>query len=162
MQLIRKLMSRNPIHIDRSRKIRGLSTAELVGIIVIVGILGALGGTYVKGLVDQASLNAGNQNATSLQGVFDSAIAAGAKTNSDAGYAAAVTAGTGAIDTSTIANAIAALNAGVTVTASTPGAAPVIFKMSPTLTLTSPANYIIANAGTDTATFTFAGAGFSP
>jgi Tfp pilus assembly protein FimT len=152
-------MNRNHNHIDRSRKIRGLSTAELVGIIVIVGILGALGGTYVKGLVDQASLNAGNQNATSLQGVYDSAIAAGAKTNGDTGYVAG---NAGMIDTSTIATAIAALNAGVTVTASTPGAAPVVFKMSPTLTLTNPANYIIANAGTDTATFTFAGAGFSP
>jgi len=160
MQLIRKLLYRNRNRLDRNRQIRGLSTAELVGIIVIVGILGALGGTYVKGLVDQASLNAGTQNATTLQSVFDSAIAAGAVIGTPgAGNSGAAN----TIDTTSIATALADLNHGVTVVSAN-GASTVTYKMSPTLTLQTVGantNYVMANPGAS-ATFTFGGAGFSP
>jgi len=77
MQLIRKLLRLNSSRFARSAN-RGLSTAELVGIIVIVGILGAIGGTYVNGLVTQANTNAGRQNASTLNTLAASVLAAGA------------------------------------------------------------------------------------
>ena len=81
MQLIRKLIHRTSA--KSLRDTRGLSTAELVGIIVIVGILGALGGTYVNGLINQANTNAGQQNATTLTSVAGSILAAGGSLNSN-------------------------------------------------------------------------------
>ena len=62
MQLIHKLLYRNRTRTGGNRLIRGLSTAELVGIIVVIGILGALGATYISGLVTTANSNTGDQN----------------------------------------------------------------------------------------------------
>lgn len=110
MQLIRKLLARRRSLAGRNQKIRGLSTAELVGIIVIVGILGALGGTYVTGLVTSAKNNTGNQNAQNLQTVMTSAIAGGAKIGTGGG-------GSGNLDLTSTATAWADLvTTGVTVT----------------------------------------------
>ncbi len=133
--------SRSP---GRNRKIRGLSTAELVGIIVIVGILGALGGTYVNGLVTKANSNAGDQNANTLNTVAASVLAAGG------------TAGAGAtfnIDTTSASTAIACLNAGVTVNN-------VLYQMTPpisaaALAAESGATSYVMNASANSVTFTY-------
>ncbi|HEY3756914.1 MAG TPA: hypothetical protein VGL42_12250 [Opitutaceae bacterium] len=77
MQLVRKLLSIARSRASRNQKIRGLSTAELVGIIVIIGILGALGGTYIGSLVTTANSNTGNSNASSLNSLCASMLAAG-------------------------------------------------------------------------------------
>jgi len=105
MQLIHKLLSVRRTRVTRNGKIRGLSTAELVGIIVIVGILGALGGTYITGMITQSKTNTGNQNAQSLTTTLSSAIAGGATTNAGAGV--------GNVDSA--ATAIPMLNAGVAI-----------------------------------------------
>lgn len=126
MKIINKLLHRTSASADRTRKIRGLSTAELVGIIVIVGILGALGGTYVNGLVNQANLNAINQNVTTLNTVAASVLAAGG-TLANSAY----TAGDGAngiLDAKTANDAIQSLNAGVTVKSN---GNPVLYQMTP-------------------------------
>ena len=133
MHPIRKLIHRKSANSLRGN--RGLSTAELVGIIVIVGILGALGGTYVNGLINQANTNAGQQNATTLTSVAGSILAAGGTLNSkdysngdgsDGSLDIGAGAGTAATDT---AQCILALNAGVTVTDANKN--PVLYKMSP-------------------------------
>lgn len=116
--ILQRLLYRTPASAGRNRKIRGLSTAELVGIIVIVGILGALGGTYVNGLVSQANTNAGNQNANTLNTVAASVLAAGG--TATAGAAA------GNIDTTSAATAIASLNTGVSVNG-------VLYQMTPAI-----------------------------
>lgn len=77
MQLVRKLVTLARSRASRNQKIRGLSTAELVGIIVIIGILGALGGTYIGSLVTTANGNTGNSNASSLNSLCASMMAAG-------------------------------------------------------------------------------------
>jgi hypothetical protein len=132
MQLIKKLLKRNRPHSARNRLLRGLSTAELVGIIVIVGILGALGGTYVNGLVTQASTNAGNQNANTLNTTIASCFAGGAGTG----------VGAGLVDTTSNLTAIADLNAGVTVTSANGS---VLYKMTPPIA--TPASYTMTGAG---------------
>lgn len=76
MQLLRKLF-RNRLLSGRNHKIRGLSTAELIGIIIIVGILGALGGTYIGSLVGTANKNAIAQNVNSLNTVCASLLSGG-------------------------------------------------------------------------------------
>jgi hypothetical protein len=76
MQLIRKLI-RNRSQGGRNHKIRGLSTAELIGIIIIVGILGALGGTYIGSLVGTAKSNSIAQNINSLNTVCASMLSGG-------------------------------------------------------------------------------------
>jgi Tfp pilus assembly protein FimT len=110
MQLVSKILFPHRVKSVRSRSIRGLSTAELVGIIVIVGILGALGGTYITGLVSQSKTNTGNQNAQSLTTTLSSALAGGATI--------AVGGAAGTIDTTPGADpaAIGELNTGVVVT----------------------------------------------
>jgi type II secretory pathway pseudopilin PulG len=125
MKLIRNLISRNRTRLSRLQKIRGLSTAELVGIIVIVGILGALGGTYITGLVSSANTNTLAQNAASLNSVYASAVAGGAGTT--AGVVAANN-----IDTTSNTTAIADLNNGVIVSG-------VTYQMSPKIV--TPASY---------------------
>jgi type II secretory pathway pseudopilin PulG len=125
MKLIRKLIERNRTRLSRLQKIRGLSTAELVGIIVIVGILGALGGTYITGLVSSANTNTLAQNAASLNSVYASAVAGGAGTT--AGVVAPNN-----IDTTSNSTAIADLNQGVTV-------GTVVYQMSPKIN--TPASY---------------------
>jgi len=128
MQFIRRLLSTT----GRKRLMRGLSTAELVGIIVIVGILGALGGTYISGLVGSAKTNSGNQNAQSLNTVLSSAWAAGAIVD-DGTHAP------GMIDCSTSLAAVAQLcGNGVLVNG-------VTYKMSPPVG--TQASYTLANAG---------------
>jgi hypothetical protein len=77
MQLIRKLLSRSPSRTGRNRLIRGLSTAELVGIIVVIGVLGALGATYISGMVTSANTNTGNQNAVTLSTLANSYVTGG-------------------------------------------------------------------------------------
>jgi Tfp pilus assembly protein FimT len=72
MQLIHKLLYRNRTRTGGNRLIRGLSTAELVGIIVVIGILGALGATYISGLVTTANSNTGDQNAVTLSTLANS------------------------------------------------------------------------------------------
>ena len=128
MQLIHKLLFRNRTRVSRLNK--GLSTAELVGIIVIVGIIGALGGTYVSGLVATANTNSGNQNAVTLNTVANSYIAAGGGTL-----------GTTALDTSSAANAITQLNNGVT---SPDG---ILFQMTPPVAAANEANYTLTLSG---------------
>jgi len=126
MQLIHKLLFRNRTRVSRLNQ--GLSTAELVGIIVIVGILGALGGTYVSGLVATANTNSGNQNAVTLNTVANSYIAAGGGTL-----------GTVALDTTAPGtNAITQLNNGVT---SPDG---ILFQMTPPISAASATNYTIS------------------
>jgi len=125
MKLIRNLISRNRTRLSRIQKIRGLSTAELVGIIVIVGILGALGGTYITGLVSSANANTLAQNAASLNNVYASAVAGGAGTT--AGTVAANN-----IDTTSNLTAIADLNSGIVV-------GTVTYQMSPKIV--TPASY---------------------
>jgi hypothetical protein len=125
MKLVRNLINRSRTRLSRLQKIRGLSTAELVGIIVIVGILGALGGTYITGLVSSANTNTLAQNAASLNNVYASAIAGGATT-------VAGTVAANNINTTTNLTAIADLNAGVTV-------GPVVYQMSPQIV--TPASY---------------------
>jgi len=132
MQLIHKLLSVRRTRVTRNGKIRGLSTAELVGIIVIVGILGALGGTYITGMITQSKTNTGNQNAQSLTTTLSSAIAGGATTNAGAGV--------GNVDITSAATAIPMLNAGVAIGG-------VTYQMNPP----------IANAGS----YTLAGNTFS-
>jgi hypothetical protein len=141
MQLIQKLLKRTTRpHSVRNRLLRGLSTAELVGIIVIVGILGALGGTYVNGLVNQANKNGGDQNANTLNTVAASIFAAGATVGSGAGQ----------LDTTSAATAIAAVNTGVTVNA-------VLYKMTPQIAAGSIASYTMTGAGTTNVVFSYAG-----
>jgi len=147
MQLIHKLLSLKRPAAGRNHRIRGLSTAELVGIIVIVGILGALGGTYIAGLVGQAQTNAIAQNANSLNTVAASAIAAGA------GFGGAA----GDIDTTSASTAIADLNAGVVVNN-------VTYQMSPpisaaaiaTLASATPSYTMTVNGTPPNATIVFA------
>jgi hypothetical protein len=124
----------------RTDAIRGLSTAELVGIIVIVGVLGALSGTYVKGLVTQASTAGGDQNATTLNGTVSTAFSAGASVGTGAGQ----------VDTSSAANAIAALNVGVTVNG-------VLYKMTPPIDAGSIASYSMSGVGTSNVVFSYVG-----
>jgi len=138
MQLIHKLLSVRRTRVTRNGKIRGLSTAELVGIIVIVGILGALGGTYITGMISQSKTNTGNQNAQSLTTTLSSAIAGGATVGT----------GVGAVDTTSAATAIPMLNAGIVVGG-------VTYQMNPP----------IANASSYTltaSTFTYNGGGAAP
>jgi hypothetical protein len=110
MNLIRRLI-RNRSYRGRDHKIRGLSTAELVGIIIIVGILGAIGGTYIGSLVNSANTNAIAQNVNSLNTVCASMLSGGVPVTTD---------GTGAItdvNGTAVANPaalIGLLNAGVT------------------------------------------------
>jgi len=82
MQLIRKLF-RIRSQGGRNHKIRGLSTAELVGIIIIVGILGAVGGTYIGSLVNSATTNTIAQNVNSLNTVCASMLSGGVPVTTD-------------------------------------------------------------------------------
>lgn len=82
MQLIRRLF-RHRIVLNRARRNRGLSTAELVGIIIIVGILGAVGGTYIGSLVNSATTNAIAQNVNSLNTVCASMLSGGVPVTTD-------------------------------------------------------------------------------
>jgi len=141
MQLIRKLLFRTRPGAGQNRKIRGLSTAELVGIIVIVGILGALGGTYVIGMVDAAKTSTGNQNAQSLNTVMSSAFAAGAIID-DGTHAA------GMIDMTAPGTAAVNELCGAGVTVGTPA---VTYKMNPPVG--TPASYVLS--GTDPTTYKF-------
>jgi len=143
MQLVSQILFPHRLNSVRRRLIRGLSTAELVGIIVIVGILGALGGTYISGLVSQSKTNTGNQNAQSLTTTLASALAGGA-TVATGGAA-------GTVDTTAQANppAIAELNAGVVVT--NPNGSTITYQMNPPIL--NPASYTL-NANN---TFSFTG-----
>lgn len=82
MQLIRRLL-RYRSQGGRDHKIRGLSTAELVGIIIIVGILGAVGGTYIGSLVNSAETNSIAQNVNSLNTVCASMLSGGVPITTD-------------------------------------------------------------------------------
>jgi len=136
MQLIRRLLFRNRSQSGRNHKIRGLSTAELVGIIVIVGVLGALGGTYVTGLVTTAKNNTGDQNAQNLQTVMNSAFAGGAVVGAGGGAA-------GNINLATVAGAWADLvTTGVTVTSN---GNTVTYQVSPAPV--TAASYVLAPLG---------------
>jgi Tfp pilus assembly major pilin PilA len=164
MKIISKLLHRTPASADRNRKIRGLSTAELVGIIVIVGILGALGGTYVNGLVSQANTNAGMQNATTLNTVAASILAAGATLNTGAPAAGDATAGV--LDADNATDCINEMNLGVTVKSN---GNPVLYQMTPPISAAAIAgnSYKITAAGGTagapaTVTFTYAGNGATP
>jgi len=126
MNIIQKLLYRNRSRLDRNQKVRGLSTAELVGIIVIVGILGAIGGTYITGLVTQASKNSVAQNASTLNTLYASATAAGCT----------IGPGAGNLDTTTAATAVASFNSGVKDSTGT-----VTYQMTPAAT---PASYDIS------------------
>jgi type II secretory pathway pseudopilin PulG len=95
----------------KNRRIRGLSTAELVGIIVIVGVLGALAISSISNLTSQAKANAGLQNAEALNTTITAARNAGA-----------------VVDTSDVPAAITALNAGVMVGS---GATAIVFRVNP-------------------------------
>jgi Tfp pilus assembly protein FimT len=92
-------------------RLSGLSTAELVGIIVIIGVLGSLSTAYITNLISTSKANTGTQNAQSLNNTLTSAISAGA-----------------VVDTSTTDAAISDLNTGVTVGT---GANALTFRMNP-------------------------------
>jgi len=109
MQLIRKLI-RNRSHSGRNHKIRGLSTAELIGIIIIVGILGALGGTYIGSLVSTANKNAMAQNVNSLNTVSASMLSGGVAVHSADGTTIDTINGSAVANTGAI---LTLLNAGV-------------------------------------------------
>jgi hypothetical protein len=153
MKLLQRLLSRTA----RNRSMRGLSTAELVGIIVIVGILGALGGTYINGLVSTAKTNSGLQNAQSLNTVLSSALAGGATLDTTGAGTTAADAAAGIIDVTSAANCISGLELGITVTIGTNP--PVTYKMSPNVG--TPASYTLAGAGAG-ATPTNLTFGFTP
>ena len=126
MQLIRKLLSRNPARTGRNRLLRGLSTAELVGIIVVVGILGALGATYISGMVTAASTNTGKQNAVTLSTLANSYVTGGGT----------IAAGTpGELDLTSVTTAITSLNTGVT------DANGISYKMSPAIVADAAGNF---------------------
>ena len=111
MQLVRRLLSRNRSQSGRNHKIRGLSTAELVGIIIIVGILGAIGGTYIGSLVNSANNNAIAQNINSLNTVCASMLSGGVPVTTDAAGTVTNVNGTAVANTGAF---IALLNTGVT------------------------------------------------
>jgi hypothetical protein len=140
MQILRRLLFRNRSQSGQNQKIRGLSTAELVGIIVIVGVLGALGGTYVVGLVTAAKNNTGDQNAQNLQTVMTSAFAGGA---------IVATTGPGNIDLTNSGTAYADLVGGVTVTN---GTQVVSYQVSPAPV--TAASYVLTVTGTPSITNT--------
>jgi predicted ABC-type sugar transport system permease subunit len=85
----------------RKSRIRGLSTAELVGIIVVIGILGALGGTLVTNMVTTGNNNAGKQRAQDLTAALNAAVQGGVDVGVGSSHA---------IDTTTAQTAISALN----------------------------------------------------
>jgi hypothetical protein len=129
MQLIRKLLNRYPSRTGRNHLIRGLSTAELVGIIVVIGVLGALGATYISGMVTAASTNTGKQNAVTLSTLANSFVTGGGQTGSGANQ----------LDLSTPSAAIACLNAGIT------DATGITYKMSPAVA--DPSDFTEAGTG---------------
>jgi len=132
MKLIRKLLSRLPARTGRNRLIRGLSTAELVGIIVVVGVLGALGATYISGMVTAAQTNTGNQNAVTLSTLANSYVTGGGVLGSNANQ----------LDLSSAPNAIASLNAGVT------DLQGISYKMSPPIADNMISSYKVLGNGT--------------
>jgi hypothetical protein len=138
MQLIRRLLTPRSARPGRNRFLRGLSTAELVGIIVVIGILGALGATYITGLVDTANTNTGNQNAVTLSTLANSFVESGG----------AIGTGTGQLDLTSPTTAITALNAGIS-------AGNVTYQMTPTIATSSFGNYTVAQDAT-TKIITFA------
>jgi Tfp pilus assembly protein FimT len=138
MQLVSKILFPHRVKSVRARLIRGLSTAELVGIIVIVGILGALGGTYISGLIKQSKNNTGLQNAQSLTTTLSSALAGGA-TIAPGGAA-------GTIDTTSSTTAITALNNGVTVT--NPNGTTITYQMNPQINIANAGNYTLSATNT--------------
>jgi len=131
MKLVRKLMSLIPARAGRNRLIRGLSTAELVGIIVVVGVLGALGATYISGMVTAAQTNTGNQNAVTLSTLANSYVTGGGQLGASP-----------LLDLSSAANAIACLNAGVT------DAQGISYKMSPAIAASTISSFAVAGNGT--------------
>ncbi len=138
MQLIRKLLNRNPARKGSNRTIRGLSTAELVGIIVVIGILGALGATYISGMVTAASTNTGKQNAVTLGTLANSFVTGGGQTGSGANQ----------LDLTSATTAIACLNTGIT------DAAGITYKMSPAVA--DPADFTEAGTGAAGSSIVFA------
>jgi hypothetical protein len=155
MQLVRKLLSLARSRVGRNQKIRGLSTAELVGIIVIIGILGALGGTYIGSLVTTANGNTGNSNASSLNSLCASMLAAGVPVTvagSSGSYTYTI-AGVNGGNAMTDAELVGALNTGI----QDPNNANVLYRLTPAVK--TPASYVSANtaaSGSATAiTWTF-------
>jgi len=140
MQLIRRLLYGRSAPKGRNRLIRGLSTAELVGIIVVIGVLGALGATYITGLVSTANSNTGTQNAVTLGTLANSYVQSGGDVS---GWGLTATPGDATA-------AITALNTGVTGT----GTSAITYKMTPAIATTSIANYQVAQDATGMITFT--------
>ncbi len=135
MQLVSQIVFPHRSKSVRARLVRGLSTAELVGIIVIVGILGALGGTYISGLVAQSKANTGLQNAQSLTTTLASALAGGATVGTPGDSA------NGVIDTTAPGTAaIAQLNHGVIVSNN---GTTITYQMNPQIA--TAASYTLAN-----------------
>lgn len=132
MQLIRRLLVRTSTHSGRNRLLRGLSTAELVGIIIVVGILGALGTTYITGMVNTANNNTGNQNAVTLSTLANSYVTSG-------GSVASWNLPTAAPGDPTAA--ITALNSGVS-------AGGISYQMTPNINANSIANYTVVEDAT--------------
>ena len=128
MKLIQKLLSRRSARLGRNRLNRGLSTAELVGIIVVVGILGALGATYITGLVTAADNNTGNQNAVTLSTLANSYVTGGG--NAATAFGSPISAAT----------AIASLNTGIT------DANNISYEMTPQIAAGSIPNYTVTQA----------------
>lgn len=137
MQLIRRLLARSSARKGAARSNRGLSTAELVGIIVVIGILGALGATYITGLVDTANNNTGNQNATTLSTLANSFVESGG----------VIGTGNGQLDLTSGTTAITDLNAGIS-------AGGVTYQMTPNIASGSIANYTVAQGANGLITFT--------
>jgi hypothetical protein len=155
MKLINKLLSRTHASHDRNHKVRGLSTAELVGIIVIVGILGALGGTYVNGLVNQANENAGLQNANTLNTVAASVLAGGGQLMPNATFSTG-DAQAGKLDAATAADCVQALNNGIQVTEN---GVSTLYQMTPPISAAAITadSYTMNKNGTVSVTFSYTG-----
>lgn len=140
MQLIRKLY-RNRSLSGRNHKIRGLSTAELIGIIIIVGILGALGGTYIGSLVSTATNNSIAQNVNSLNTVCASMLSGGVPA-ADSAKDGNITSLNGNSNVNSAATLIEALNAGVVYNG-------VTYKMTPPVSTAAITAGTYVPAGTD-------------
>ena len=115
------------------RSIKGFSLPELITVVVVIAILGAIALGVVTNLTTQAKANAGIANAATLSRMVAQLSAAGSTF--------ATGAAVGNVDTTSAVSMIGSLNTGVSVAGMT-------FKMQPTIQ--TPASYTAAVLGATT------------